>query len=205
MGGHLGLFSKIFGGPERRLNKMFREAEKKVAPLQELGRAIVVASARCAEQMQKFIKDDTEIVYRKLYVHFEFIYFFMHLTNRTAFRVLGHERRVRLQQDLGPAMANGTIETYFAHWPEEMKHKMQLEFLQKLNDTEIEYSTCREFYSSESPLSSNTLCTKLGRNVADLAGSLDNPAARLMAMEVAMKAYEGMGLDKLIEEAGKVS
>lgn len=179
------------------------DAEKNNMPLCRLGNAIAVASACCADQMKKFIQDDTEKVHRQSLVYFEFTYFFMHLTNRVAFRVLGNERRIKLQDELWPAAVHATIESLCGNWPPDMKEKIKHEFVEKLNDAEVEYSKC-QLRSSDNPLSSdsNGLFPKLGRNVAELAGRSGDGDMIQQIVFFARTSFASMNLDTLVEEAG---
>ena len=176
-----------------------REAERQTAPLRELGKALQVASAQCANEMKRWITDDAEKIQRESLVYFEFVYFFMHITNRVAFRILGHERRTKLQEELGPAMVHAVVESLCGHWPGEMKERIKHEFFEKMNDAEVEYSAC-PLQSSDNPLGSNALFPLLARHVADLAGSPDNPEVILDALYVARTALAATDLDRLVGE-----
>jgi hypothetical protein len=81
---------------------------------------------------------------------------------------------------------------------------MTSDFFTKLNDAEVEYSTCKELLSKESGLTGNSLFSRLARNVADLSGNSMNPATLVFVISTGAEAYKAMNLDSLVKEAGTV-
>ena len=81
----------IFGSrDEREVKRLLKETQAEVErttkPLGDVGLAIVKASHTCSEALKpKFkIADAKEKQQAEIYVLYEFIYFFMHLTMRSA-------------------------------------------------------------------------------------------------------------------------
>ena len=195
---------------EREVQRIFRETQAEVQrttkPLGKVGLAIVRASQTCSEAFKPMLNvaDDKEKQQAEIYVFYEFIYFFMHLTMRSAFSQLTGQQIGRLQDFLGPLISSTAVDSFFAHWPEDLKEKMRSEFFTKLNDAELEYSTCKGLLSKESPLTGNSLFPRLARNVADLSGNSMNPAALMFIIGAAVDAFKTMSLDSLVRDAGKV-
>lgn len=169
-----------------------------------VGLAIVKASQACSEMLKPMlnIADEKEKQQAEIYVFYEFIYFFMHLTMRSAFSQLTEQQIARLQDFLGPLVSSTAIDSFFAHWPEDLKDKMRSEFLTKLNAAELEYSTCKELFSKGSPLTGNSLFSRLARNVAELSGNSTNPPVLVLIIDAAAEALETMSLDSVVRDAG---
>ena len=145
---------------------------------------------------------DTQFVY----VCFEFVYFFMHMTLRSAHsHDLGPERTKRLKAELGPLVLLPLIDTFYGHWPMDLQEKLVAQFYQKMNDAELEYSTYTELFASGDPITGNALFSRLARNVLELSGhSPTNPAEHLVAYGIAIKTWKDMRLDKHIEAVERV-
>jgi len=205
----MGILSELFGSPtERRLKRLHREskehADEFTKPLGAIGLAIVQAAKTCSEKTKPSLnfagkeKQEAEI-----YIFYEFVYFFMHLTMRSAFSHLPEPQIRRLQSYLGPLICSTAVDSFFGHWPENLKEGLRSDFYTKLNDAEIEYSACKELLS-EKPFTGNALFEKLAQNVADLSGEEMNPATIILVIASAVDAYKSMNLDSLMSEAGKV-
>jgi hypothetical protein len=115
----------------------------------KLGKKVFENSLLCAESLkpdleEKFGKDSKEFHSTYILVLLEYMWFFLHLTNRYAFAQLGHERRNKLLDVLGPSTIDATIETYFSHWPQSLKDGIERDFYKNLNNREIEYASCKE-------------------------------------------------------------
>jgi hypothetical protein len=204
----MGMFSKFFSRREALLTRnIFSNARKKVDAIGDLALAIGRAGFSCGEAMKPHVHYESEdkITEQWIYVCFEFMYFFAHMTDRVAFAQLGYERREKLLAILGPLIAEPAIEAFFGHWPDDLKAKMLSEFYQKMNDAQLDYSTCHELISKDNPITGNALFSKLARNVAELCGdSPTDPAAHIVPYGVAIEAWGQLHLDKHIEAVEKV-
>jgi hypothetical protein len=217
----MSIFSNLFGSPKQReIKKLMTETHKQVqkeyGPLGELGKAIIQASVNCLNAVKKLINkpSEKERITSEIFVFYEFIYFYIHLTLRQAFGNLTKEQTQKLQDYLGPLISSTAIDSYFAHWPEDRKQRMTDDFYQKLNDAELEYTEC----TNQIPLDLSkdkderskyifrALFTKLSFNVANLAGNDNNNLTLIEpVMEVAMNEWMRMRLDKLIADVKKAS
>ena len=175
-------------------------------PLEEIGLAIVRASYACSQKMKPALNvaDEKGKLQAEFVVFCEFIYFFMHLTMRSASSKMSEQQLEQLQGYLGPSLSSAVVDSFVAHWPEKLKVKIRSEFYDKLNSAEREYSTSKELMSKENSLTGDSLLSKLGRNVADLSGHSMNPAIITLVISLAGDAYIGMKLESLVQEASKV-
>jgi hypothetical protein len=94
----------------------FNSSKKNDSALSKLSNKILEKSLLCAESLKpdletKFGKDSKEFHSKYIPVLFEFMYFFLHLTDRFAFAQLGCEKRNKLIDELVPPTIDATIET----------------------------------------------------------------------------------------------
>jgi hypothetical protein len=210
------IFSHLFAtSKEREIRKALTEARERVnkgyGPAGKVGLAIIQASTNCRNTVKELIDAPTEKnrLEREAYVFYEFIYFYMHLTMREAFVQLTTPEIRKLQSYLGPLVSSVAIDSYFAHWPDELKQKMTGELYDKLNDAEVEYAECTKFDPPEQGEQRLTrklqaLFMKLGSNVSNLSGHGDDSAVIMAVAHAAINEWERMGLDNAMAEVKKV-
>ncbi len=133
----------------RITTRWFHGSKKNESVLSRLSNIVFEKSLLCAEVLKpdlekKFGKDSKEFHSKYVPVLFEFMYFFLHLTDRYAFAQLGNERRNKLIDELVPPTIDATIETYFGHWPKNLKDGIEKDFYSNLNNAQIEYGSCKE-------------------------------------------------------------
>ena len=163
--------------------------------------AIIKASHNCKEEISSMLhmsdeKEKTEI---EIHIFYEFIYFFMHMSLRASFARLTEEQIKKMQNFLGPIISSTAVDSFFQHWPNDLKEKIQSEFYENLNDAEIEYSTCKELFSEEKLLTGNSLFSKLAQNISNLIEDNNNPAILTAVLNVSMREFTDMKLDVLVE------
>ena len=183
----------------------FNSFKKDKSAIGELSNVIFKTSIECAEALKNYLNDSTEKERQEkwIYVLFEFIYFFMHMTNRIAFGNLGDERRIKLQNELAPIIIDPTIESFFGHWPKKLKEGIESDFYMKLNDAEIEYSDCKQLLPKDNPFSDKALFSKLAKNVAELSGHSHNQEMLIQIITLSVDAWENMRLEELVDTVGK--
>lgn len=174
-----------------------------------LAHSIVEVSLRNAEALKPSIhaKDDKDHTQRWFTVICEFLYFFMHLTNRFAYGELGHEQRRKVQDQLCPFIVRPTIESIFGHWPPNLKDGMENEFIEKLNDAEIEYGECKQLLDRDNPLSRDALFSKFAGNVCELLGVEKSESSAyaetfMKVIGLALDAFKELNLSETIRAVG---
>jgi len=176
-----------------------------IEPLKDICIAVVKVSQTCwqlTEPMLKF-EDSKDRQLSGFGVFCEYLYFFMHLTCRTAFQLRLTEQQIEsLQAYLGPVIASTAIDSFVGHWPADVKEKVLADFYSKLNDAEIEYSRCKEVFDGK--FLGESLFMKLAWNIAELSGNPMNPATIALVVSFAIDEYKAMSLDTLVLQAGKV-
>jgi hypothetical protein len=181
----------------------FNSSQRKESALSKLSNKVFEKSLRCAESLKpdlerKFGRDSKEFHSKYVPVLFEFMYFFLHLTNRFAFAQLGHERRNRLYDELVPPTIDATIEAYFGHWPKNLKEGIERDFLSNLNNAEMEYGSCEELLLK--PESDTPTIAKItsGAKSKSVVGQLIDNLSQLVNGEINMDPLFAMQIWGLV-------
>jgi hypothetical protein len=126
---------------ESILREAQEKAEREYGPIGKLGLAIVTAATNSRDRTKKYIviSDEGKRLEREVYLFFEHIYFFMHLAMRSAYVALSEDQMHKVQEYLAGLIPSVAVDSYFAHWSEDLKQRMVGEFIQKLNTSEGEY------------------------------------------------------------------
>ena len=176
----------------------------------DLASRIVQASLSDAEAVKSSIQgtDEKDKTKRWFAVVCEFLYFYMHLTNRFAYRELGHEQRCKLQNELYPLIVRPTIETIVGHWPQNLKDGIERDFMANLNNSEMEYGECKQLLDRENPLAQDALFSKFAGNICDLLG-LDKAnggayaATFMKIIDLVLASFDRLNLQETLRAAGK--
>jgi len=193
---------------KQRLSRIEGQVQRENKPLGAVGLAIVQASTNARDQAKLMIKSQNEKdrIQREIYIFYEFIYFFMHMTMRQAFAALSAARLEELQAYLGPLISSVAIDSYFAHWPEDRKQRMIAEFYEKSNEAELEYTEATQFETmleGEERMKAKlkALFMKLASNVADWAVD-DRQDIVVVAplIKTAISEWKAMKLDALVAD-----
>jgi hypothetical protein len=205
---HMSIFSKFFRRPnERQFEEIVDQARKKttrqLAPLTDLGLVVVKAATNCRDGVGGFVESKAEKERQELqmFAFFEFVYFFLHLTMRTATTVMTDEKIKVLQRHLGPFMASVAVRSYFDHWPDDTKTKMTEDFYGDLNQAEIDYAQCSVF-DSPAPAEgrSEEIAMRLFNRVGDRVSSLlgCGPLESALIARLAINEWADLDIEKLV-------
>jgi hypothetical protein len=138
---------------------------------------------------------------RQIFLFYALLYFFTHLTLRSASRSGFHEEQLRKLADfIRPRIGASAIVAFFRHWPEEKQAKLQSEFHQNLLHAEIEYTQCDALWSADRPFDSATLVGRLSANAADLWNRSGDLAFASAVSAAGMRAFENMALNMLLQD-----
>jgi hypothetical protein len=180
--------------------------EKEYSPTAKIGIAIICAAEHCRDRAKVFIapQSEEEGQQREIVTFYEFLYFFMHMSNRQAFRTLTEAHIEKLHSSLGPLISAVAIDAYFAHWPTDLKDKMRGEFYEKLNVAELEYTDATRVDAYKevpwgSPVPLVNLFLRLGSNIAALTlDDAENEQAISSVSDFAFTEWSSMGLEDLM-------
>jgi len=202
----MGFFKKLFGKSDSRAVKLSRkalyQAEKKSEPYRVLGFAIIEAAIRCLERIKPFFLPGkvTEAHLIEFRVFNEFLYFFMHMSNRAAFSEgFNEQERNAFLEKLFPGLIATVIDLFAEDLPEEIKEKFRGEFYDNVHSAEIGYSMSKELVSKEyKPLSGDSLLAKLSGNVAAKMDKQYNPEVLTQVTLAAFEELRNADIPKLV-------
>jgi hypothetical protein len=204
----MGIFSrKPPSSDAQKAEEILAKIQRERKPIFALATAIASAAMKGGQALKSKINADSEdkINEQFIYVCYEFLYFFLHLTDRMAYQKLGAERRSKLMDALEPLIVSPAVDAFFDHWPEEYKVRMRSEFRQKFNDAQRGYGECKGMVSDTSPVTGNSLLSTFARNVAELCGnSPTNPLVHVIPYGIAVESYKQLDLANHIDAVGKV-
>lgn len=195
--------------------------KKNESALSKLSKIIFDDSLSCAESLrsdleEKYGKDSKEFQSKYVPVVFEFMYFFLHLTNRSAFSQLGHEKRNRLQSLLAPLVIEPTIDAFFGHWPKNLKDGIKNDFYSNLNNAEMGYGSCKELLlkpEEDTPTREKIESGKLSKSMVGqlidnllqiIEGKINtNPFFIVVIWEVVVDTLKKKEIDRLVLAVSK--
>jgi hypothetical protein len=182
------------------LHDAAQQTDRVFRPLGAICVSIIQGSTNCRDVAKALIKseDPTDRQGKEMYVFFEFIYFFMHMTLREAFGRITHSRFELLQNFLLAMVPPSAIDSYFAHLPKKSKNDLIDEFVERLDSTEVEYGTCPP--AGEAPRILTLLMWKL-KNALGLEKADERALPSILV--TAMRELERMQLGKYIDEFGQ--
>lgn len=190
----MGFFKKLFGKGDSRGVKLARKAlyQPEKDPYRVLGFAIIEAAIRCVERIEpSFLpgKARTEARVTEFYLFNEFLYFFMHMSNRAAFpEGFNEQERNAFLEKLFPVLIATVTDLFAEDLPEKIKGRIRGEFYDNVHSAEIGYSMSKELVSKESkPSSGDSLLAKLSRNVGAKMDKQYNPE---VLTQVTLAAFE---------------
>lgn len=181
--------------------KVHKEFEAEYKPLGDIADLIINASDNCRGAIKPLIKgsDDQAKLSSEMYIFFEFIYFFMHVTLRVAKSKLNDQQLEKLMEYLVLLIPKTAIITFIGHWPEDYKSKATSEFIDNLNKAELEYSEAKEFYSENGPFDRTSLFPMLTHNICDLLKESPPSNVYLTVIECSFKEFQKMNIEEKID------
>jgi hypothetical protein len=170
---------------------IFRKNE---SALSKLSNKVFEKSLLCAETLkpdleEKFGKDSKEFSLKYIPVLLEFMCFFLHLTDRYALNLLGHEKRDKLIDELCPSTIDVMTQRLCGHWPTSSKDQLRKDFLDRFNSAQIEYGSCKELLLK--PEDDTPAMQKLmsGAKSKSMVGQLTDFLSRIIKGEINVNAF----------------
>lgn len=186
--------------PGERVREMLRECEEEVKreyqPIHNLGLAIIVAATNSRNASRDWIQagSEKERIVKEAYIFYEYIYFYMHLVVRQGSAFLTGNQLEKVQDLLTQLIPAVAIDSYFFHWPEPMKVKMVEEFIDNLNEAEVEYSGIVTVgRCSTASAKSMEIFLRLAVRISDLCLAGSEPD--MLILDLAMTEWRAMLLD----------
>ena len=122
---------------------------QKLTALRELDMKIFESTVLSAQPITEDLKkklgaDSKEFNLKFIAVLFEFLYFYLHLANRSSFAQLGREKSQKLSHEMVMLSIESTVETYMDHWPENLKEGVKKDSFHNYNIAETNYAMCKD-------------------------------------------------------------
>jgi hypothetical protein len=208
----MSIFDKLFDKLRKKTSApaekdMFAKFGKIIYPkIADLSCVVVDRSYKCGQQLksqidEKFGKDSKESIMALIRVQYEFLFLFSHLTILFAYSILGDQKARNLQGFLGPLLADSTTESWFGHWPEELKKSIQDNFFTNMNIADNEYAKCNELLIKDEPFSDNAIFSKLAKDIAEIIGCSNDQNAITNIILITVDTFSDMKLQELIKNA----
>jgi len=198
------IFTKLFGSS--RAKKVFETRDKfrrKSSALRQIGKAVTIAADDCYRKTLPFISftEEKSKQYASIRIYYEYLYFFRHLVFKNAFSRLSVMQVKILHEYMAGIVIPHAVDVFLKQWPEELQSSMRSEFFKKLNDVEADYGNARDLFAKKDPCSSDSLTSKIGRNIAEIAGTPNHSTTIRTVIILMTDAYKTMKLEKLINKA----
>ena len=177
---------------DEQTKQIIRHAEQNArtepAPFHALASAIILAVNQCKEGVKPLAdaeaKQDPALL--ELRLIYEFLYFFIHMTTRSAFSEgFTHEQIDKL----GQAVYRGLINFPLDSLREDIRDLTFAELWAGLNAAEREFK----------PLIGDSLLAKLSRSVAERIGRPYNPEVMMQVTAITAKELRNVNLPKLVQ------
>jgi hypothetical protein len=137
--------------PDASHNALTQEITGESAAFAELAKRIFESASLSADPIiedlkKKLGEESKEFKNKFVPVRFEFLYFFIHLANRSAFAQLGAEKSEKLSSQLVEHLIDTTVEILMGHWPEHLKQGIKKDSYNNYNVAESDYAKCKAIF-----------------------------------------------------------
>jgi hypothetical protein len=200
------LESKILSVRRKRKAKFQRVTSDTLYLFNQICSALIHAAHECVRRISPLLHVDTdeERTFHRMQAHYEFVYFFTHMTSRITLSKFGAERRSKLCDIIFPPVALSAIDAFWSHQPVEEKKILRNHFYQGMKEADQDYGTGTEWLSREKPYLGDSLLSKLGRNVARGMGQEFNPETILQVTIAAADVMRSAKIPELVEATRRV-
>jgi len=127
---------------------------------------------------------------------FEFIYFYLHLTDRFAFGHMNDEQREILMIDLGELCITAAVDAVFLKWPEDKKKKIKEEYMGNFNISVAEYNKYKKWLPEKDEGAKGTLLWEFGKKITKLARQ--ELSFRLAVMQTVTNSLKDLDIKSFI-------
>jgi hypothetical protein len=140
------MFDFFRGKEQRRIEDLLKESKTNVdreyGPISKIGVEIFRAANGSKDRTKYLIQihDEKERLEREIYLYFEALYFFTFFGTMHVSLFLSDSQAGKTLDYLSSVIPPAAIDSYFAHWPDELKRRMTKEFVDKLTAQYKEYS-----------------------------------------------------------------
>jgi hypothetical protein len=187
----------------------FNSSKKNESAMSKLSKKVFEMSLLCAEALKpdlekKFGKGSKTFNSKYVPVLFEFMYFFLHLTDRYAFDQLGHERRNKLYDQLVPTTIDAMIKNSFGHsCPKNIRDGIEKDFYSNLSNAQMDYGSCKELLLDPKDDTRTLEKLKSGAKSKSMVGQLTDNLSQIIEGEINCNAFFPMLIWDVVIESPK--
>ncbi len=129
---------------------------------------------------------------------FEFIYFYLHLTDRFAFEHINDEQREILMIDLGELCITAAVDAVFLKWPEDKKEKIKEKYMGNFNISVAEYSKYKKWLPEKDEGAKGTLLWEFVKTIAKLVGQEHRVGFKLSITQMVSNSIKDLNIKSFI-------
>ena len=129
---------------------------------------------------------------------FEFIYFYLHFTDRFAFGHMNDEQREILMVELGKLCITAAVGAVFLKWPEDKKEKIKEECMGNFNISAAKYSKCEKWLPGKDGGAKGTLLWEFVKTIAKLVGQEHRVGFKLGVMQMVSNSIKDLDTKSFI-------
>lgn len=137
-------------------------------------------------------------------VLFEFLFLYLHITDRYVFAALGGQKRDEEMNLLYQAVFNSAIDAVFHRQQKKERENMMEEARQAYNSTIAEYSQYKKLFPEKDEAPKNTLLWEFGKNIMELIKST-NPGTMLHINTLASTGLKDLEPDIFTQKLNRVN
>jgi hypothetical protein len=134
----------------RESRRLAEERREKCAPFNRITSAVIRAARECKKRIVPFIQGE-DVERREASIFAEFLFFFVHITDRIAFSNLGAESARKLQEIVLPEVFGITVDSHFLGTPSDLKKELRSALYKSAQEASVDYFSSAEWLSKEEP------------------------------------------------------
>jgi hypothetical protein len=135
---------------------------------------------------------------KRFSILFEFIYFYLHLTDRFAFGHMNEERRGSLMTELEEISITTAVDAVCLRWPEDIKEKIKEECMGNFYISMAEYSKCKKWHPEKDEGAKGTLFWEFDKTIAKLVGQEWESGFMLAVMQIVTNSLKDLDIKSFI-------
>jgi len=169
-----------------------------------LSSRIFMCAVICAEQVKKSYEKDreekSEIDAWKFWeIILKFQFLFLHITDRMAFGILGHEKRANFMDILGEITVESTVESAFPSQDPQKKEQVKKSMFDDLNVSNVDYSKYKKMFAEKNESHKDTLFWEFGKRLSETVDNTMDIVYIMLAISLAVGSLKKLKIADVLE------
>ena len=135
---------------------------------------------------------------------FEFIYLYLHLTDRFAFGHMNEEQRGSLMIELEELSITAAVDAVCLGWPEDKKERIKEECMGNFYISVAEYSKCKKWLPKKDEGAKDTLLWEFGKTIAKLAEQEHAVIFKLTVAQTVTNSLKDLDIKSFIKRVKEI-